>query len=531
MKQQPATSGSDRPSRRSILGSMLTVPMALSLASAAAGTARASSGSTNPELDEKIRQIVTRPGFNGSWALQFAYAGSGAPICAWNSAQPLRVASSIKIFIMGTAFQELGPDYTFRTRVYGTGTVRRGVLNGDLVLKAGGDLLLGCRIQPDGTMTLPQPDHTYANGKPLPGDPLGSLRQLAGQIRAKGVRRVTGNVVVDTSMFRQTPEPAGNMPIVASPMMINDNVVDITVTPAARAGRLAELDLSPRTSYVQVVNQVRTVGATDPATPLGVRDDVSRPDGSRVVTLAGALPAGAPPRLFAYHLPDPGRSAEFAFARTLRDAGVHAEPAPMVGERSDENKAGGSRSLLAELVGLPLSKQVWPMIKVSNNPHAATIPFLIGAIAGKDPENGKAAYERLRGKLFVEAGVEPNPPGHEDGKFAPDLFVTFLNHINRKPYIDPLVDALTVVRENEDHPAAGHIFAKGGSGMWPADNGEVEIHHALAGYVKPPGKETVSFTVLTEQFTAPDPVSQEELATLMRTAMWDILTTVYDSLT
>jgi serine-type D-Ala-D-Ala carboxypeptidase/endopeptidase (penicillin-binding protein 4) len=534
-QRQPAASGSDRPSRRAILGSVLTMPMALSIVSAAPGKAQAGSRSTNPELNEKIRRIVTRPEFNGSWGVEFRFADSGKQICTWNSAQPLRVASSIKLFITATAFEKLGPDHRFRTRIYATGPIRHGVLHGDLVLVAGGDLLLGCRVQPDGSIAVPNPEHTYANGsdpvfEPLPGDPLQSFRQLAEQVRAKGVRRVTGKVIVDASLFRQTPEPAGGMPIVASPMMVNDNVVDVTITPAARAGRAAKIVQSPHTPYVRIVNQVRTIDAWDTgaAEPLRISEDVARPDGTRVVTFTGALPAGTPSRLFAYHLPDPARSAEFAFAKTLRDAGVHADPAPRQAERHNE---GRGNSLLAELVGPPLSKQVWPMLKVSNNPLAATIPFLVGAIAGDEPENAKAAYERFRGELFAEAGLDPNPPGSEEAKYAAELFTTFMGHINGKPYIEPLVAALHRVRgpEGDDHPAGSHVFAKGGSGTWPADNG-VEIHHALAGYLKPPGKETVSFTVLTEQFATPDPANQAELGNLMRIAMWDILTTVYDAL-
>ena len=67
-----------------------------------------------------------------------------------NSDQLFQPASAVKVFVAGTAFSELGPDYRFHTTVYRTGPVVDSVLKGDLV-----------RVQPNGTLALPEPDHTY----------------------------------------------------------------------------------------------------------------------------------------------------------------------------------------------------------------------------------------------------------------------------------------------------------------------------------------------------------------------------------
>jgi serine-type D-Ala-D-Ala carboxypeptidase/endopeptidase (penicillin-binding protein 4) len=62
-------------------------------------------------------------------------------------------ASLLKVFIGGTAFETLGPDRRFCTRVYRTGPLVGGLLKGDLVLVAGGDLLLSGRVRADGTLS------------------------------------------------------------------------------------------------------------------------------------------------------------------------------------------------------------------------------------------------------------------------------------------------------------------------------------------------------------------------------------------
>jgi serine-type D-Ala-D-Ala carboxypeptidase/endopeptidase (penicillin-binding protein 4) len=45
-----------------------------------------------------------------------------------NSGQLFQPASAVKVFVEGSAFDALGPGYLFRTKVYRTGPVVKGVL-------------------------------------------------------------------------------------------------------------------------------------------------------------------------------------------------------------------------------------------------------------------------------------------------------------------------------------------------------------------------------------------------------------------
>ncbi|MFC7585391.1 D-alanyl-D-alanine carboxypeptidase [Nonomuraea antimicrobica] len=50
-----------------------------------------------------------------------------------------------------------------------------------------------------------------------------------------GVKRVEGRVLVDTSLFAEGSEKlANNVTATISPIMVNDNVVDVTVKPGRR---------------------------------------------------------------------------------------------------------------------------------------------------------------------------------------------------------------------------------------------------------------------------------------------------------
>jgi D-alanyl-D-alanine carboxypeptidase len=110
--------------------------------------------------------------------------------------------STAKVFSVSAVWHLLGPDHTFTTPVYALGRRRGGQLQGDLVLVGAGDLSLGGRTKPDGTIDYTNFDHTDANTIPgatlTPEDPLAGLKDLARQVRAAGITRVKGDAVVDT---------------------------------------------------------------------------------------------------------------------------------------------------------------------------------------------------------------------------------------------------------------------------------------------------------------------------------------------
>src|SRR5678815_4689162 len=142
-------------------------------------------------LGERIQRVMNRPEFaHAMWGIQFTSLDSGRVVYALNEN---------KLFTEGTAMGVLGADHRFTTRVYRTGPVRAGVLEGDLVLLASGDPNLSARLKSDGTLAFENEDHSYdadPNTRAVPGDPLAVLRGLAKQVKARGITRVRGAVIV-----------------------------------------------------------------------------------------------------------------------------------------------------------------------------------------------------------------------------------------------------------------------------------------------------------------------------------------------
>jgi D-alanyl-D-alanine carboxypeptidase/D-alanyl-D-alanine-endopeptidase (penicillin-binding protein 4) len=443
-------------------------------------------------------------------------------------------ASSFKVFIAGTAFEALGPDHRFRTRIYRTGPVVHGVLRGDLVLVAGGDLLLSGRVRPDGSLDLPDPDPTYPGGSPLP-DPLREIRDLAGQVSA-GVRHIEGRILVDASLFREARESIalGNTMITVSPMMVNDHVVHAVVTPGRIAGDAGLVRATPRTAYVRFASEVTTAPAAGPARPLAFAGDVTNPDGTHIVTVTGDIPLGDQPQYVPYFVPSPTRFAATVLAEALRDKGIRVQ-----GGVGSVGSVGGSHHpravQLAEHVSPPLSEEAKVMLKASSNVHTVTFPYLVGAIAGHDSATPKATYEQYRRELFVAAGLEPDPVGAADGNFSADTFIKFLAHLTRRPYFARYRQALpimgrdgTLARNQPASPAAGHVYAKTGTGVMYSPTGGAMVNKALAGYIELPDGRWLTFAQFMRQETALD--AAMGLADQAQEAMAEIATAVYETL-
>jgi serine-type D-Ala-D-Ala carboxypeptidase/endopeptidase (penicillin-binding protein 4) len=514
--------------RRAVLSVLGAVPLAALPAAAPSTAARAAGRSaTGAGFAERVADITGRTAFAGStWGMAFFAPDTGETLYALRPDELFVAASSVKVFIGGTAFEALGPDYRFRTRIHGTGPVLGGMLHGDLVLVAGGDLLLSGRIRPDGTLTLPEPDHTFPGSPPLPGDPLAEIRELAGQVHAAGVRRIKGRVRVDVSLFREAQESAalGTTMITVSPMVLDDNVISVIVTPGAAPASPAIVRSSVPTRYATFVNEVRTVAV--PAQPLALTRDAANPDGTRTVTVTGDAPAGGDDQYLVYYVPSPAGFAATALTEALRGKGIE-----VIGETG---VGGEARRPLAERISPPLREETRVMLKVSSNLHTVAWPYLIGAIAGHDADDPQTAYEAYRGRLFRSAGLEPDPEGAADARYTATTFLRFLAHLQRRPYFAEFRDTLpimgrdgTLAGNQPDSPAAGHVYAKTGTGLMP-DPAGVMVHKALAGYVQLPDRRWLTFAQFMRQ-QASSQAAAFDLHNVAQEAMAEIATAAYET--
>ena len=157
-------------------------------------------------LAARVREITNRPEYkHSSFGIEIYSLDEDRVLFALNGQQLFTPGSTTKLLTEGTALELLGANYRFHTRVYRNGPISPdGTLAGDLIFVASGDPNLSGRIQPDGTLTYENQDHSY-DGSPdtqaVPGDPLLVIRELAAQVAARGIKRIQGRVFVDASLF------------------------------------------------------------------------------------------------------------------------------------------------------------------------------------------------------------------------------------------------------------------------------------------------------------------------------------------
>jgi serine-type D-Ala-D-Ala carboxypeptidase/endopeptidase (penicillin-binding protein 4) len=121
-------------------------------------------------LAKALRVPHVAPARSGALAMDLA---SGSVLFTQNPALPLAPASNEKLPLTYAVLSNLGASYRIETDVLGEGSQDGAVFNGTVVLKGGGDPTLSTA----------------------------GLRSLAGQLRAAGIRHVTGGIVGDESYF------------------------------------------------------------------------------------------------------------------------------------------------------------------------------------------------------------------------------------------------------------------------------------------------------------------------------------------
>jgi D-alanyl-D-alanine carboxypeptidase/D-alanyl-D-alanine-endopeptidase (penicillin-binding protein 4) len=147
----------------------------------AASTSSLSATALRTKLANQLRSVA---GARGAWV--YDTGGDGA-LFSSSAAKRRILASNEKLFTTAAALDRFGAEHRFETTVYARGP-RKGtderVLDGDLVIVGDGDPALGTS--------------SFARNHGVPLTPLGDLARA---VEASGIRRVTGRIRADDSIF------------------------------------------------------------------------------------------------------------------------------------------------------------------------------------------------------------------------------------------------------------------------------------------------------------------------------------------
>lgn len=453
------------------------------------------------DLEARVGSVLNTDGYqNGRWGLLVVDAKDGQPVYERNADQLFGPASVTKLYSTAAALVELGADYRFVTPVVSDGKLdeESGRWNGRLVLVAQGDLSLGGRTGTDGSLLFVDGDHSYAgptsNTTIVQADPLAGLDHLAREIAASGIQEIRGEIIVDDRLF-EVAESTGSGPRRVSPIVVNDNLVDVVVTPGKEPGDLASVKTVPETAYVQFEVQVETAEAGSSRFI-----SVERLSPRRFI-VRGRIPAGSGPAFQTFEVEDPASFARALFIECLRKREVHVSASPLADNRVEglpplEQVAEWPK--LAKYTSPPLSEYLRVILKVSQNLHASTLPLLLASKEGH--RTLRKGMER-QGEILKGLGVDVGSisfgggaGGSRSDMVTPRATVTLLQAMAARPDIAIYEAALPILGRDgtlasavdPDSPARGHVHAKTGT-YFVRDSltgKSILTSKALAGYME-----------------------------------------------
>ena len=428
---------------------------------------------------------------------------SGRSLVELRPNERFNVASCAKLVTTGAALWALGPEYRFKTVVY-TGRDayprrRYGpTVEGDIYIKGFGSPDLGER----------------------------DLWQLVDQLKDRGIRAVQGKLVIDESFFdgkRLAPlydskstdawyrPPNGALSLAS-------NMVRVRVFAGDAPGDPARVVLHPRSSYLKVDSEVKTVRRRRRS---WIRVNTVEKGGHTVVQVRGRVRVGYRRRPFRRRIADPGMLVGRALLDLMERRGIRVARKTVV-----RGTTPPRARVLAAHHSEPLAVILRGMNKHSNNFIAEQITKTMGAEVQGPPATwgkGLGVAQRFLRTLAIQPGsyTMKNGSGLYDATaFSPAQLVKVLRASFRSFRCGPDFVS-TLPQAGVDGTLEARFVGSGGERYVRAKTGTLARVVTLSGYAgcakrgRGPLAFAILFNDLPEGKVRPARQVADEMATTM----------------
>lgn len=429
-------------------------------------------------LAERLRASLADKRLAGAKvAVTVIAAEDGATLFAKDADESLIVASNNKLVTTAAALRVLGPEFVFRTRLCASGALASGSIAGDLIVVGDGD--------PD---VLPK----------TPSEKSSLAGRIAAALLAAGVKRVSGDLVIDDLVFdRQYLPPqwrkdqlAHDYAAPTAGFSLYENCLVVLVKPAPKVGALASVDLLPRTGVLAPEVGLKT-GAAKTKNSIFVPSPVA----PGKVKVSGKTPHGSSPVPLFLPLSNPGATHPGALKDALERAGIEiGGAARLAAARTDLQKV----RVLAT-IETPFSTVLRKLNKESSNVLAEHVYKRIGFAAygsGTYGNAGKAVLETLRHHGIDAAGAaSADGSGLSRGNtFTARQMALLLRAMWKDPARALVVDSLPV--SGVDGTLSKRLTQDAYKGRIRAKTGYIAGVSTLSGYAASASGEVFCFSVL-----------------------------------
>ncbi|MCL4798581.1 MAG: D-alanyl-D-alanine carboxypeptidase/D-alanyl-D-alanine-endopeptidase [Burkholderiales bacterium] len=418
-------------------------------------------GAQQATLPQPVAQALARAGVAQAGAALFVQEiGARAPVVAFNAAEPMNPASTIKLVTTFAALELLGPTFTWKTEAYIAGPLHDGVLDGDLALKGHGD----------------------------PKLTLERFWLFVQSLRARGLRDIKGDLVLDRGYFdvvghdpaRFDGEPLRSYNVGADALLLNFKTVRFLFVPEIERGTVRIIP-EPHPVQLAVDNRVKLAAAPCGDWRANLRIDVRDGAAGARVAFSGHMPSACGERYWNVSLLTHPEFVHGVFRQLWTAAG-----GTLAGGYRDAPVPPMAR-LFATYESATAAEMVRDINKYSNNVMARQVYLTLAAEALKLPgrydRSARAVHAWLegRGLAFPELVIENGSGLSRIDRISARSMGQLLLAGFASPVMPELVASLPIVAL--DGTMKRRLKQQGVAGQAHVKSGSLADARTLAGYV------------------------------------------------
>jgi len=327
------------------------------------------------DLETDLRARFAEAGLSedARLAVTISRADTGERLVEINANEPMKPASTTKLFTAAAAVDRLGPDYHVTTRVFTDGGLNAEAdrLEGNLFIRGGGDPGLGPRFQEDKSAVTRV------------------FREWAQFLKDRGVSEIGGDVVGDDRLFTGPHTGLGWYPeeraewymAEITALTFNDGCVDLHFHAPGSPGKETRVEIVPDVDYFNFQNKVLSV-----PTEAGTDIDLFRnEEENRHVAIGTVAVDSERTRWTAVHDPAGFTAAVLLDEFEAQDIEVGGRAHSTSDAVYQDAPQPEDLKILITHDSAPLSEQLVPILSSSQNLYAEMVGRWIALEAGQEP--------------------------------------------------------------------------------------------------------------------------------------------------